>query len=685
MADRKVVKKKAAPAGRGLHVEGQIRLEAMDALPGDVKLSAYVFDEEGKQLGSKDVDRDGKFEVSLKLTKPQEVEVLIGRTGDPAEARKAPLYSRRYSVAEWVRRVLRPDIFVARPIWWPWWPKRICVSGHVYKAPRNCPVPFVKVEVFDVDRLFCLWPYIYPIREKLEMLRVARIEDLLKARYGEVERELIEPFPEEVETPVLPLPPPGPEEPEIEFEAEGAFAALGPQPEPPDLPIAAEAFAERAPIEPAALQSVKDLTFTSKLAPWVLFPRCFYTRQLLCTTNTDENGYFRCCFDWWPLQLRHGWFQFDWRPDIIIRVTQVIDGVERVLYMDPISNTRWNVTNAHIDVYLDDPDIECGGVDPQDRPAGAVAFFTRIGNDEVYWIDQTSGLYEKPPWSNTAYGRALRVHAQFGDTLSRAGAIPGATPPYYYRLSYSSGGGFTPITRVLKDTRVNKVTFFSESYALGPVTVGGRPALYEIRDFQNYYWYNPDWIANWVTAYRSSSGSWVKAVPDGSYTLRLEVFDASGTLLTSTSVDYRDGTVDPPAVLPSLYPCDLKITVDNNWPSLSMTIMPAPTGCGVIQAMAVPPLNIHVHVDQANNFLYRWRLQYTKGVTPGVNVLDGDLDYGGLATPINVTVDGMPMLAGVTTTCAFAIKLWAWSNVRNGYGLIYRRELINAIAVERCP
>jgi hypothetical protein len=236
-----------------------------------------------------------------------------------------------------------------------------------------------------------------------------------------------------------------------------------------------------------------------------------------------------------------------------------------VLYIDPISNTRWNVTNAHIDISIDDPEIACGSIDPQERPAGTQAFFTRVGNDEVYWIDQVSGLYEQPPWSHTAYGKALRIHARLGDTLSKAGAIAGATPPYYYRLSHTGDGiNFTPITTKLKDTRVDKGSLMSTSHTLGPKAVGTQPALYEIRDFENYYWYNPDLIAHWITARVTHSGAWTKVIPDGKYTLRLELFDATGTLLTSAKVDYRDGTVAPPAILPPLYPCDLVIAVDNN-------------------------------------------------------------------------------------------------------------------------
>lgn len=47
------------------------------------------------------------------------------------------------------------------------------------------------------------------------------------------------------------------------------------------------------------------LTLTSKLAPWAIFPGCFYSKKLVCTTYTDSAGYFECCFKWYPWHLRH--------------------------------------------------------------------------------------------------------------------------------------------------------------------------------------------------------------------------------------------------------------------------------------------------------------------------------------------------------------------------------------------
>jgi len=79
----------------------------------------------------------------------------------------------------------------------------------------------------------------------------------------------------------------------------------------------------------------------SKVAPWLIFPRCFYSRELVCETYTDCDGYFRCCFRWWPIHFRNGRLRFDSRPDIIIRLIQIINGLPTVIYLDPYTSTRW--------------------------------------------------------------------------------------------------------------------------------------------------------------------------------------------------------------------------------------------------------------------------------------------------------------------------------------------------------
>lgn len=693
-------------------IQGQVQREQAECQPGELQLAAYVFDGAGLQIGGAEIDSQGNYNVQVKLVQPTPVELIIGPAGDAQQVRKSSAYTKRFSITDWEQErtkfQIRHDVLLPVDLWRPWWPQRICISGHIRKISHHdghtdiCPVPYVKVEIFDVDREFCWWPWLRKWWDHLLDRPVFRIPDLLKDP----------PFP--------PQPFPGPDPvPELNVgDIIGPRVALGatsleraslnpqslppstgdvlsvnspktiginPQPELPMLISAVQPAFTRvgeARLMDASIAARLDrLTLTSKIAPWLIYPLCFYSKVEVCETTTDCRGYFKCCFNWWPLHFRRGRLRFDMRPDIIIRVTQVIDGVPTVIYLDPYTSTRWNSGNAHIDLFLDNDEVMCGSPDCHEPPEGSPVFFTRIGDDEVYQINQTSGLYHAGALSNVAYGSSLLVYGQFGDALSTG------VPARYYRLSYAkhSSSEFTPITASLKDTRVDKSTLFSESHTLGPVTVNGVPALYEVRNFSDYYWYNPDWIGTWH--------SWLAETDTGKYILRLEVFDQNGhKLTTAMGVDYRDGTVPPPAVLPPMLDrCDLVITLDNKPPVVDIQIPAVLNECGVIPWSAVPPLNLNVSVSQENGRLHAWRLQYTKGVIPAVHILDSGSSNTGLPATVNKVVDatsaptGINMLSGVTGTCAFALKLWATAHVRDGRDFIFYREQIKAIAIEKCP
>jgi hypothetical protein len=645
-----VAKQEKPTPQRKLHIKGKVDLQkSVEPLPQTLDLRAYVFDLGGQLLGSEPIDlEEGAFEIPVQLEEPAPVELFIAPEGDPQRIRNSAAFRRRLSVEEWTgdegARRLTPEITLGPEIWRPWLPIRVCVSGRVRKVPPDCPVPYAKVEVFDVDREACLWPYFERRWEELLERPVVHLPELL----------------EEPSLPRIPREPPFPPEPQPQ-------PPFPPQPRPePPLP------------EPGP--SLDELTITSRTAPWRIFPRCFHSRDEVCETTTDEQGRFQCCFDWWPFHFRWGRFRYDARPDIVVRVTQEIDGVERVIYLDPYNSTRWNVNRAYIDLQLDDPEIQCGSGDQPERPEGTTVFFTRIGRDEVYDIDQSSGLYNPPgPTAQAAYGHTLDIFALFGDTLSRQMAAGGATPPYYYRLSYSKDGtNFTPVTTTLKDTRVAKSSLFSESHTLGPVTVNGVPALYEVRDFGSYYWYNPDWIGVWPT----------HAIEEDTdrYTLRLEIYDANGNKLDSSVIDYRDGTQNPGGTLPTMGDsCDLALTIDNKPPELNLQIPAVLNSCGVIPFSQVPPLDFNVDVTQENGRLRMWRLEYTKGTLSGTHTLAGNSSPTGALSPVHTTVNGNSLLTGLTSTCAFSLKLLARPHIRNGYSWIYYREEIDAIAIEKCP
>lgn len=678
-------------------IEGQIQREQPQIQPGELKLMVYVFDKAGAPLGSADVDSKGNYGVPVRLARPADVELLVGPADMPEHIRQSSAYRKSFSAKDWKGEAaqfrLKFDTLLPVDVWRPWWPLRICVSGHVRKVAEHdgvtsiCPVPFVKVEIFDVDREFCFWPLLRRWGEVLLDRPVFRIPELLK------------------EPPVFVKPFPGPDPvPDLNLSAVSNLhigsasrlqqVGLNPQPEPPASAIKtattltettsatlAPAFTrvgEARLMDGGIASRLEKLTLTSKIAPWHIFPHCFYSKVEVCETTTDCNGYFNCCFKWWPFHFRYGRLRFDARPDIIVKVTQVIDGVPTVIYLDPYTSTRWNVTNAHIDLFLDDEKVVCGpGCSPQ--PEGTTVFFTRVGNDYVYDIDQAAGTYHGGSYSNVAYGYGLYMQAVMGKGLTEA------ADPYYYRLSIAKGTGagagpFTPINASIADTRVSRLTHASESHTLGPQVVNGQPALYEVRNTKDYYWYWPDLIGYWFTP---------ADVPDeGLYTVRLEIFDKNGVKLNSTVVDYRDGTKAPPAVLPPMPDhCDLILQIDNVAPTITLNVPKAGSECGIVKFADVPFV-IKPGVTQANGRLHQWRLNYVKGLSSSETNMVSESSLAGLS-PLPRPLPGpditsAPFTTGLTTTCAFSLIVDAWAHIRNGYGWVYYQRLVKPVAVEKC-
>jgi hypothetical protein len=702
-----IKKKSSSASGKSpsFRIEGEIEREQPECQPGELTLTAYIFDRAGVLLGSADVDAKGHYAVNVRLKKPADVDLMVGPADMPQQIRQSGAFRKSFSAKEWeparTQYRLKYDVLLPLDIWRPWWPQRICVSGHIRKIEHSddgteiCPVPFVKVEIFDVDREFCYWPYFRKRWEDLLDRPVFRVPELIEEP----------PFPLKPFPVPDPVPDWNPEAVETLSPAPGMLSrlsevAFNPQPEPPALPkvainpqpeppgvtavqSAVTRVGEARLLDNSIASRLERLTLTSKIEPWVLFPHCYYSKAEVCETTTDCNGAFTCCFNWWPFHFRRGRLRFDSRPDIIVKVTQIIDGVETVIYMDPYTSTRWNVNTAHIDLFLDDEEVRCGA-GCTDIPEGASTFFTLVGHDEVYRIDQTTGTYSQGAYANWAYGGKLLICALFGDALSSG------TPKRYYRLSYKKGlanpsdpddnSGFKPITETLRDTRVDKTTLDSESVLVGPQpAVNGVHNLYEIRNADDYYWYNPDKIG-WFMSEGTEPDS-------GLYTLRLEVFDENGNKLTSTDVDYRDGTDAPPGPLPAMANrCDLVILIDNKYPELALTVPGASGTCGVVPFVAVPGLTVDINVDQAHGRLQTWSLSWVKGISGGYGILDSDFSNAGIAPlPVNTSVPAAPMTAGLTGTCAFSLTLGAWPLVRNGFGRIHYNHKTIAIAIEKCP
>ena len=291
---------------RNFLIEGQIQRDHPDAQAGEMQLMAYVFDKAGRLLGSAALDDKGIYSVAVTLTQPAAVDLIVGPVDMPQEIRSSSAYRQSFAASDWkadgTQFRLKFDTLLPVEIWLPWWPVRICVSGHVRKVSQHdgvtdiCPVPFVKVEIFDVDREFCFWPFIRKWWDLLLDRPVIRIPDLLKqppfpprpfpgpdpvpdlnlSAFVAQSREFGGSLLDRVALNPQPLPP---------REASGIFTnpasrvAFNPQPDPPGvLQPAFTRVGEARLIDSRIASRLDKLTLTSKIAPWLIFPRCFYSK-----------------------------------------------------------------------------------------------------------------------------------------------------------------------------------------------------------------------------------------------------------------------------------------------------------------------------------------------------------------------------------------------------------------------
>lgn len=698
-----------AKSSRSFCLEGQIRLEQPERQHGEIKLAIYAFNDGGILLGCGELDREGQYSLTFRHAQQADITVYVGPAGMAEQIRLSSAYQQKFSIKDWktegAKRHLKFDAVLPPDTWMPWWPLRICISGHVRKVSHRDgftdinPVPYTRVEIFEVDREGCLWS---PISKWCELLLdkpVIRMPDLLNEPpfqmcplagclipVPNIKLDAIEGVRSEDSAKAL-------EKAELNQQhprskpgiAPNAIAratqdSLSDVPSTIPLQQAYTRVGEVRLIDNGTATRLDRLTVTSKVAPWLVFPHCYHSKAELGETTTDCDGFFNFCCSWWPFLFRQGRLSFDSLPDIIVKVTQTINGVSTEIFLDPYTATRWNGNHAHLDLSLDDDEILCGTGSSYDPPQGSMVHFTRIGDDEVYKIDQTSGLYNNPPAINIGYGSDLAIYGWFGDALP-AGAR-------YYRLCYArhDGGGYTPISTPLADTCIRKNTLAGETVALGPFSVNDVPALYELRNIKDYYWYNPDWLCIWQSALTETN--------TGKYRLRLEVFDHNGVKLSSADgVDYRDGCAVPPAV-PDAMPdhCELTITLDNREPEVELSIPGEINSNGVIPMTHGLSLDFQVHIEQENARLRSWGLYYTRGTSPTLHELASGFSNNGLPGNIDQTIrggtlipqPGTGMLANLNNnTCAYALKLWATSHVRDGRHFIYYREQIKVFVVEK--
>ena len=338
-------------------------------------------------------------------------------------------------------------------------------------------------------------------------------------------------------------------------------------------------------------------------------------------------------------------------------MTQTINGIDHVLYLDPYTSTRWNVTNTHIDLYLSDPDILCGpAAIPATRRVGHGGL-TKVASDPVWFINKANGKYQVPPVSNAAYGGTISIYANFSHDLANGSLMR------YYWLSYAKAGTstFTPIDTTLSDYRASIVTppHNFPSPCAGAAASGPTAGMYEVRD-REHYWLEEGLGGGGRTAFGTRPRpSWTKAPTSCAWKC------STRRATRCPPCNTRTTRATAPACRPPSHPSSPGTTTSAHGQQAADVRPDHPGQQRMRRDRLAAPQSAELPCDaeQENGRVNSWILEYVKGINLTRHTL-GSATYNAGTSPVSVDVNGNAMVAGVTSTCAFALLLRAWSHVR---------------------
>ncbi|MDY6905275.1 MAG: hypothetical protein SWH61_11370 [Thermodesulfobacteriota bacterium] len=495
-------------------VTGKIKVEERSYVKEKVAMT--VFARVGRRtLASTPVNKNGTF--TLKFDRkgdlaPANMELVVGPPVQEGRLTKAATQQIPISANEWKKSgsnfSVEKEVFIPGDIIVCWLPREIKICGVVCKETpiadsektRCCPVPYAKVEIYDVDPLIFTLDHPYTT--------VSAADSVI-------------------------------EKPFMEAEIMGEIPRP-PQPSPSPSPYMSEAVSEAVLDE-----SIGYIDIAKRFEYLPL-----YSKDLLAETYTDQCGEFCITFTWYP-----GCINPDIEPDLIFKVSQTFnDGtgpVTHTLYAEGYSDTRWDTADYHW-VKLDVDDDVFVACNPDCHPLlDRRALFLGVGDQEIYnHIEQgddpsrACGFVYNGNFLKSPFGAMLDIRGVFGSKVEEMGER-------WYRISYAKINNcaskpadddptaWTPLTDTLTDTKyywdAGEGTLHYESVALGPHSLSGHPdaEFYKIRNTQDddghdLYWQNQNVIAEWQTV-EKIAGEWTGKVDDGLYVLKMEVFEEDGS------------------------------------------------------------------------------------------------------------------------------------------------------------
>ncbi|MDD5723567.1 MAG: hypothetical protein PHY29_07485 [Syntrophales bacterium] len=496
-------------------ISGSIKIE--DKMQDKDKVVMGVFARIGRRtIASCLVSKNGKFTIKFERKQklaPAMMELVIGPPIN--EGRLTRVNTKQISISskEWKvdgnKFSIEKQVEVAQDLVICWLPRDIKICGVVCKdiviegsdETRCCPVPYAKVEIYDVDSLLFTLDSLHKnqVAEEVTKMPIKNTVDISKL----------------------------------------AFVGTMKNKPAPSVPKSGDSN--------KAIYFEHDFGHIEIIKQYEHIP--LYSKHLLGEAYTDQCGEFCLTFTWFP-----GCFHPDINPDLLFKVSQTFDGgfgpVTNTIYSEGYSDTRWDISDYHW-VKLDvDKDVFVA-CNPDCHPLlDRRALFLGVGNQEIYnHIEQgddpsrACGFVYNGSFLKSPFGGILDIKGAFGSKVEEMGER-------WYRMSYakinscnskpenSDPTAWTSIKDALTDTKyywdAGAGMLHYESVALGPHSLTSHPDVefYQIRNTQDengndLYWQNQNIILQWMTV-QLSSGEWQGKIDDGLYVLKIEVFDESG-------------------------------------------------------------------------------------------------------------------------------------------------------------
>lgn len=405
-----------------------------------------------------------------------------------------------------------------------------------------------------------------------------------------------------------------------------------------------------------------------------------YRSDLIATATTDQDGAFSVTFI-----FSTGPAGSPARPDIIFKVTQNIDGINKVIYNEnPAEHTRWNIPDD-LAVTLEADECISVSLPTGGAPYDNLFLFTRVGVIPVSNMDLTDG-YAFPD-VDPAAPNSSDANAPFGSSLDICGWFGVFTGVEYYKIKYSRSGGGGPVEideplyNLRYDVTLNK--FVSET--MGPHSIGGVDNLYALPT-PGLPWVYPDRLMRWDST----------KVPDGLYSLEIEGYAEAGGVATQ---------VTPPTLQIDPTYGILKLQVDNT-PPTTYEIGTITHGTDEIEVCDIVEftsgvISIEFEVFDARGHLRSYALNAIYGhneyVTPKPtspnkaadnysNHISASKQWTGTAPGGSFTIEypAADYDAGAMPSCAYQFRLGVSKRTTNGYGLVYGyREDTKHITIRR--